>query len=764
LILSNPIVNCLWQVKVASPPTQQPWYFLLPPTLYGYTGQVNANAYLSSAGGTNQAFPYGSYAWSAATTDLRYIGTTNGQPNGWQIYATNNTYFWGPAGAAGAFNGNPAQFNTVSTVVNISTAAPLTNFNGVNNGTNNGNFTVTGGITGTSFSQSGGGVLSWDGAGNLGAKSIALQSFPSAGAFAVADALGHLVPTNTFTGTFTGNGGGLTNVPYKFLSNSVQTVNVKDWGAWGYGYHDDTTAIQNALTFCCTNPTGGRLYFPAGYYTISSPLVVSNGFPAADGGVQTDYFPGGEIYGDNQGQSLIFQENVGVDGIDLTNTFQLYLHDLSFAAPTTLGTNAAATNCVGVRVWVTAGSVNNCVFDRVGFYRFGAGYRGIAEDTKFDTCQFVDNWVGLWADPTQYSGTGASLINNVDILNCTVTQGNQSPVIQAATNIVQVGFLIDGPDSGSHIIDTPSINLPATNGIGIRVRGAAVAIRQAHFEMTGASVGVDTTFNLGGAPNSVTLFSCNGQNPGGGTTNTYPIICGPDTAMTIVHNDTWQAWPVQATTGAVVKMFTNSTCVLNIISASLDPYAQTFKADVFNAAGTYLYTTNAPTIVQNLQASTGSISNLTSAGSSALNTATANSLTVSNAINGNGLGITNIVSSGLSSTNIAGQASTNYTLTFGTIYQKLLGTAEAINFNNVVAAGPLLQPLSVIVHPTGTNVAVSWPTNIFTFTNGTSISIVGTNYTVTVSNRAVISFLAETNIPAATTTAWSNIVCTGISQ
>jgi hypothetical protein len=56
---------------------------------------------------------------------------------------------------------------------------------------------------------------------------------------------------------------------------NLTVINVKsDYGAHGDGVHDDTTAINNALAAVPTLPSiGAIVYFPAGAYLISAPLV-----------------------------------------------------------------------------------------------------------------------------------------------------------------------------------------------------------------------------------------------------------------------------------------------------------------------------------------------------------------------------------------------------------------------------------------------------------------------------------------------------------
>ena len=51
------------------------------------------------------------------------------------------------------------------------------------------------------------------------------------------------------------------------------TLNVRDFGAYGNGEHDDTLAIQTAIMAC---PENARVYVPAGTYKITTLFLKSN--------------------------------------------------------------------------------------------------------------------------------------------------------------------------------------------------------------------------------------------------------------------------------------------------------------------------------------------------------------------------------------------------------------------------------------------------------------------------------------------------------
>jgi hypothetical protein len=105
----------------------------------------------------------------------------------------------------------------------------------------------------------------------------------------------------TLHGSFSGNGGGLTNVSY-------DVVNVKHYGAAGDGSHDDTTAIQSAVN--STIDKGGVLYFPKGRYKVSSTITLPrNGNQTPGGGSLPRYQL--LFKGDGQGNSHIVMSGTG---------------------------------------------------------------------------------------------------------------------------------------------------------------------------------------------------------------------------------------------------------------------------------------------------------------------------------------------------------------------------------------------------------------------------------------------------------------------
>ena len=71
-----------------------------------------------------------------------------------------------------------------------------------------------------------------------------------------------------------------------------ETISVKDFGAVGDGTTDDTTAIQNAVTYAAGSP----VYFPTGTYVVTSTITWST---------TTQFAPALKIYGDGAGRTNI---------------------------------------------------------------------------------------------------------------------------------------------------------------------------------------------------------------------------------------------------------------------------------------------------------------------------------------------------------------------------------------------------------------------------------------------------------------------------
>jgi hypothetical protein len=91
--------------------------------------------------------------------------------------------------------------------------------------------------------------------------------------------------------------------------------NVKDYGATGDGSTDDTVAIQNAINAAITGVRGGAVYFPPGYYILSSTLTAAFGLPATSG--NNGQIKNLELFGEPGGSTFIEQRGADQGIIDV---------------------------------------------------------------------------------------------------------------------------------------------------------------------------------------------------------------------------------------------------------------------------------------------------------------------------------------------------------------------------------------------------------------------------------------------------------------
>ena len=98
-------------------------------------------------------------------------------------------------------------------------------------------------------------------------------------------------------------------------------VNVRDFGAVGDGVHEDTAAIQAAISFL---PEGGRLWFPAGTY-LTLPLSLKSH-------VTLDLDEGAVILGSTQRQRYPIIPSASVDPVTGAETPQTSFEGLEIAA------------------------------------------------------------------------------------------------------------------------------------------------------------------------------------------------------------------------------------------------------------------------------------------------------------------------------------------------------------------------------------------------------------------------------------------------
>ena len=190
-------------------------------------------------------------------------------------------------------------------------------------------------------------------------------------------------------------------------------INVKDpqFGAMGNGQVDDTAAIQNAVNYAKSQsfPTGGggyriTVYFPAGFYYITSPINLTNTngvWLVGDGGryLSTNIIgvTGGAIF-DFSGSSVAGCEN-----------FTFISNPGNGAGRSTIGTQFALTSFGGLNC-----GIRNCYFQMLDFPTANGGLGtigvlGVRSDEFFiDECLVRANAPVVLSNTTDLSGIGGA--------------------------------------------------------------------------------------------------------------------------------------------------------------------------------------------------------------------------------------------------------------------------------------------------------------------------------------------------------------------
>jgi hypothetical protein len=181
-----------------------------------------------------------------------------------------------------------------------------------------------------------------------------------------------------------------------------QGVSVKNFGAMGDGLTDDTAAIQNGLTAACfgTAPTT-NLYFPAGTYNISAPLVTGCAMA---------------ITGDGPAASIIFQTHQYTQMHGIIANHSLVMQDIAVnTTPLTVdygmiavfgGTSAAAAPMLGDTFTFVR-------FNSAGF-NFGMDINGTSE---------------------------TDLLASITVADCNIIVGTQANAVSQPINAANAVFL-----------------------------------------------------------------------------------------------------------------------------------------------------------------------------------------------------------------------------------------------------------------------------------------------------------------------------------
>jgi hypothetical protein len=145
-------------------------------------------------------------------------------------------------------------------------------------------------------------------------------------------------------------------------------VNVKAFGAVGNGVHDDTSAINAAIAYTSALTSGGVVYLPQGYYSISSPIVINGqvSIEAQNATITATHTGAGIQIGTPTGPNIQYQHYSGFTvRANTGTTFGLWImravhdhySDILVSSP-----GGMSSGYVGVRV---SGGVYDTEFDSV---------------------------------------------------------------------------------------------------------------------------------------------------------------------------------------------------------------------------------------------------------------------------------------------------------------------------------------------------------------------------------------------------------------
>jgi hypothetical protein len=244
-----------------------------------------------------------------------------------------------------------------------------------------------------------------------------------------------------------------------FAANALALfINVKDYGATGNGYTDDTAAIQNAMTAGC----GAGVYFPAGTYLTSASLLVCSGTTVTFEGGATmrpapvasfaPYYLNGVLYGYavflnvNYAASVITDANITFIGARCAPLASWSGHFLQFHKVQNIkierpyGTLVGdVTACVGCSDVVIdsgfASSINNCAWD----------FWGGCTDCIVQNC-------------VSYNSAGSSNGINFNssfnpVVNDVYTTSNMQALNNSFYNISGTAIVVSPLDAASTLVD-----------------------------------------------------------------------------------------------------------------------------------------------------------------------------------------------------------------------------------------------------------------------------------------------------------------------
>jgi hypothetical protein len=327
--------------------------------------------------------------------------------------------------------------------------------------------------------------------------------------------------------------------------SGLPTFDVKDYGAWGYGGHDDSSAVLAAINAAAA-AGGGIVYFPRGQYTVNQTLPLRQGV---------------YLQGDGANVSQISQGATAVGTMfqaDAASSFdRAGFLDLSLNGKYTRDT-------IGIDFSRISGPLTNIYLDHALVINFAIGYIGAADEqqTLMTNTLFGGGELGILVngDPIiancRFNGAQVGIAGNLNgatimanyFSSCAIgivpvdenTQRIQNS--QVAGNVFTgnslIGLIVDnGNTIYGNIINGSTAATPALAGLVIRGDGNFVSSNSFGLE-SGSPAVMTHDFSVGNIVFSSTDWTGNPQpngTMGSGTliqhnkftAQTGPAIVGP---------------------------------------------------------------------------------------------------------------------------------------------------------------------------------------------------------------------------------------------
>jgi hypothetical protein len=196
----------------------------------------------------------------------------------------------------------------------------------------------------------------------------------------------------------------LTKVSFSMIQGSP--VNVMDFGAKGDGSTDDTAAIQAAInSLTSATLTGGILFFPTGFFIVTSALTITKGISVLGSGIGVGSGTG------NSGGTVIRSTAAAGDVFTVSCADAVIFENIAIDSTVT-----KAANTAGIRLQGSSGSGSINKRSKLDKLKISNMYDAVvfdgASDVVIHACDILDYIsVGIYSKQTGATDAGQSLIH-----------------------------------------------------------------------------------------------------------------------------------------------------------------------------------------------------------------------------------------------------------------------------------------------------------------------------------------------------------------